>query len=73
MKDEQFLFDAVFTPGTQDEVFEDCRDLVQSAADGRTLRTDVQILRKLSRPLVSLVRLQRDHVRVPSAYCLSYK
>lgn len=34
VKDEQFLFDAVFTPGTQDEVFEDCRDLVQSAADG---------------------------------------
>jgi len=34
VKEEQFLFDAVFTPGTQDEVFEDCRDLVQSAADG---------------------------------------
>merc|ERR1719401_2301857 len=29
-----FCFDAVFTPGTQDEVFEDCRDLVQSAVDG---------------------------------------
>jgi len=29
-----FQFDAVFTPGTQEEVFEDCRDLVQSAADG---------------------------------------
>lgn len=27
-------FDAVFTPGTQDEVFEDCADLVQSAVDG---------------------------------------
>jgi kinesin family protein C2/C3 len=27
-------FDAVFTPGTQDEVFEDCCDLVQSAVDG---------------------------------------
>lgn len=39
VKDEQFLFDAVFTPGTQDEVFEDCRDLVQSAADGHGLRT----------------------------------
>jgi len=30
----QFGFDAVFTPGTQEEVFEDCRDLVQSAVDG---------------------------------------
>jgi len=29
-----FQFDAVFTPGSQDEVFEDCRDLVQSAVDG---------------------------------------
>jgi len=29
-----FAFDAVFTPGTQEEVFEDCRDLVRSAADG---------------------------------------
>jgi len=29
-----FCFDAVFTPGTQEEVFEDCRDLVQSAVDG---------------------------------------
>merc|ERR1712232_1154063 len=29
-----YVFDAVFAPGTQDEVFEDCRDLVQSAADG---------------------------------------
>lgn len=27
-------FDAVFTPGTQDEVFADCADLVQSAVDG---------------------------------------
>merc|ERR1712038_1910282 len=25
-----FQFDAVFTPGTQAEVFEDCKDLVQS-------------------------------------------
>merc|ERR1719326_1800839 len=29
-----FTFDAVFMPGTQEEVFEDCQDLVQSAADG---------------------------------------
>lgn len=29
-----FQFDAVFTPGTQAEVFEDCADLVQSAIDG---------------------------------------
>eukprot|EP00427_Karlodinium_veneficum_P054539 CAMPEP_0169423816 /NCGR_PEP_ID=MMETSP1017-20121227/67701_1 /TAXON_ID=342587 /ORGANISM="Karlodinium micrum, Strain CCMP2283" /LENGTH=772 /DNA_ID=CAMNT_0009533543 /DNA_START=103 /DNA_END=2419 /DNA_ORIENTATION=+ len=29
-----FGFDAVFTPGTQEQVFEDCRDLVQSAVDG---------------------------------------
>merc|ERR1712176_1087109 len=29
-----FSFDAVFTPGTQEQVFEDCRDLVQSAVDG---------------------------------------
>merc|ERR1719487_1011804 len=37
LKDKQdfnFAFDAVFMPGTQEEVFEDCRDLVQSAADG---------------------------------------
>merc|ERR1719149_421561 len=35
-KDEHinFAFDAVFLPGSQEEVFEDCRDLVQSAADG---------------------------------------
>merc|ERR1719247_3884675 len=32
--DLKFAFDAVFTPGSQEEVFEDCRDLVQSAADG---------------------------------------
>mmetsp|Transcript_94100 Transcript_94100/g.206089 ORF Transcript_94100/g.206089 Transcript_94100/m.206089 type:complete len:1250 (+) Transcript_94100:224-3973(+) len=32
--EHQFRFDAVFTPGTQDEIFEDCRDLVQSAVDG---------------------------------------
>merc|ERR1719330_865855 len=29
-----YQFDAVFIPGTQAQVFEDCRDLVQSAADG---------------------------------------
>lgn len=29
-----FQFDAVFDPGTQQEVFEECMDLVQSAADG---------------------------------------
>jgi len=29
-----FMFDAIFGPGTQEEVFEDCRDLVRSAADG---------------------------------------
>lgn len=32
--DAQFSFDAVFTPGTQEEVFADCADLVQSALDG---------------------------------------
>eukprot|EP00928_Gymnodinium_smaydae_P027335 TRINITY_DN21177_c0_g1_i2.p1 TRINITY_DN21177_c0_g1~~TRINITY_DN21177_c0_g1_i2.p1 ORF type:complete len:1189 (+),score=375.48 TRINITY_DN21177_c0_g1_i2:67-3633(+) len=30
----KFGFDAVFMPGKQEEVFEDCRDLVQSAIDG---------------------------------------
>lgn len=30
----EFQFDAVFDPGTQEEIFDDCRDLVQSAADG---------------------------------------
>mmetsp|Transcript_91797 Transcript_91797/g.259194 ORF Transcript_91797/g.259194 Transcript_91797/m.259194 type:complete len:1206 (+) Transcript_91797:117-3734(+) len=34
VEDHKFSFDAVFVPGTQDEVFEDCRDLVQSAVDG---------------------------------------
>jgi len=29
-----YNFDACFMPGTQEEVFEDCRDLVQSAVDG---------------------------------------
>lgn len=31
---DRFQFDAVFFPGTQEEIFEDCRDLVQSALDG---------------------------------------
>mmetsp|Transcript_86764 Transcript_86764/g.243080 ORF Transcript_86764/g.243080 Transcript_86764/m.243080 type:complete len:645 (+) Transcript_86764:528-2462(+) len=31
---ETFGFDAVFAPGTQEEVFEDCADLVQSSLDG---------------------------------------
>mmetsp|Transcript_52953 Transcript_52953/g.105202 ORF Transcript_52953/g.105202 Transcript_52953/m.105202 type:complete len:1103 (+) Transcript_52953:70-3378(+) len=29
-----FKFDSVWVPGTQDEVFDDCKDLVQSAIDG---------------------------------------
>merc|ERR1712019_80 len=33
-KKEEFMFDAVFKPGTQAEIYEDCKDLVQSAADG---------------------------------------
>merc|ERR1740121_417761 len=32
--ENKFQFDAVWTPGTQDEIFEDCKDLVQSAVDG---------------------------------------
>ncbi|CAK9055742.1 Kinesin-like protein KIN-14E (Kinesin-like calmodulin-binding protein) (Protein ZWICHEL) [Durusdinium trenchii] len=31
---EQFNFDAVFKPGSQAEVFDTCKDLVQSALDG---------------------------------------
>jgi hypothetical protein len=34
VKDQTFVFDNIFKPGTQEEVFEQCRDLVQSAADG---------------------------------------
>lgn len=34
VEDKDFVFDAVFKPGTQGEVFEACRDLVQSAIDG---------------------------------------
>jgi len=30
----QFMFDAVFLPGDQEEVFSECRDLIQSAMDG---------------------------------------
>jgi DNA replication protein DnaC len=30
-----FTFDSVFSPGTQCEVFDECRDMVQSAVDGR--------------------------------------
>jgi hypothetical protein len=32
-----FSYDGVFLPGTQEEVFEDCRDLVQSAVDGHNV------------------------------------
>jgi len=31
---EEFIFDAVWTPGTQFELFEDAKDLIQSAIDG---------------------------------------
>eukprot|EP00397_Hematodinium_sp_SG-2012_P001787 GEMP01001792.1.p1 GENE.GEMP01001792.1~~GEMP01001792.1.p1 ORF type:complete len:1296 (+),score=373.50 GEMP01001792.1:369-4256(+) len=31
---EEFIFDAVWTPGTQADVFEDTKDLIQSAIDG---------------------------------------
>mmetsp|Transcript_100635 Transcript_100635/g.178681 ORF Transcript_100635/g.178681 Transcript_100635/m.178681 type:complete len:1014 (+) Transcript_100635:59-3100(+) len=34
MKQHDFHFDAVFLPGTQEEVFADCKELVQSALDG---------------------------------------
>jgi len=34
IRNTKFSFDAVFMPGTQEEVFDDCRDLVQSALDG---------------------------------------
>lgn len=37
--DERFCFDAVFSPGSQQEVFEDCQDLVQSALDGYNITT----------------------------------
>eukprot|EP00929_Paragymnodinium_shiwhaense_P112112 TRINITY_DN8036_c0_g1_i2.p1 TRINITY_DN8036_c0_g1~~TRINITY_DN8036_c0_g1_i2.p1 ORF type:complete len:1551 (-),score=329.92 TRINITY_DN8036_c0_g1_i2:193-4845(-) len=33
----KFAFDGVFAPGAQDEVFQDCRDLVQSAVDGHNV------------------------------------
>eukprot|EP00931_Biecheleriopsis_adriatica_P069624 TRINITY_DN4344_c0_g1_i1.p1 TRINITY_DN4344_c0_g1~~TRINITY_DN4344_c0_g1_i1.p1 ORF type:complete len:1050 (+),score=173.82 TRINITY_DN4344_c0_g1_i1:75-3224(+) len=32
-----FTFDSVFAPGSQEDVFEDCRDLVQSAVDGHNV------------------------------------
>lgn len=32
-----FTFDSVFSPGSQQEIFEDCRDLVQSAVDGHNV------------------------------------
>jgi len=32
-----FSYDGVFLPGTQAEVFEDCRDLIQSAVDGHNV------------------------------------
>lgn len=32
-----FVFNAVFAPGSQEEVFEDCKDLVQSAMDGHNI------------------------------------
>jgi len=34
VSDQRFQFDSVWTPGTQEEVFDDCKDLVQSAVDG---------------------------------------
>jgi hypothetical protein len=32
-----FAYDGVFNPGKQEDVFEDCRDLVQSAVDGHNV------------------------------------
>jgi hypothetical protein len=32
-----FSFDGVFAPSSQEEVFEDCRDLIQSAVDGHNV------------------------------------
>jgi len=32
-----FSFDGIYAPGTQEEVFNDCRDLVQSAVDGHNV------------------------------------
>jgi hypothetical protein len=33
----QFSFDGVFAPGSQEDVFEECRDLIQSAVDGHNV------------------------------------
>jgi hypothetical protein len=32
-----FTFDGVFSPGTQEDLFEDCRDMVQSVVDGHNV------------------------------------
>lgn len=32
-----FQFDGVFAPGSQEEIFDDCKDLVQSAVDGHNV------------------------------------
>eukprot|EP00930_Biecheleria_cincta_P014771 TRINITY_DN12569_c0_g1_i1.p1 TRINITY_DN12569_c0_g1~~TRINITY_DN12569_c0_g1_i1.p1 ORF type:complete len:866 (+),score=112.47 TRINITY_DN12569_c0_g1_i1:89-2686(+) len=32
-----FTFDSVFSPGSQQDIFEDCRDLIQSAVDGHNV------------------------------------
>jgi len=32
-----FAFDGVFAPGSQEDIFEDCRDLIQSVADGHNV------------------------------------
>lgn len=38
-KPQDFTFDSVFHPGTQDDVFADCKDLIQSALDGFNVTT----------------------------------
>jgi len=32
-----FACDGVYAPGTQEQIFEDCRDLLQSAVDGKNV------------------------------------
>jgi len=32
-----FAFDGIYAPGSQEKIFEDCRDLVQSAVDGKNV------------------------------------